>query len=109
MVSLKGMKKIFKLLTAALLTISLGVATVVCCCLGSTAKAQLQKTSACNHCQPQGSAPKHPVNPTDSCTYHLPNAEAFHSQTITAPVLVVSTSITFFDKHVATPFLPSLI
>jgi len=103
------MKKIFKISIASLLTVCLGVTTVVCCCLGPVTMAHLHKTSVCSHCPPQGSSQSHSSNPTDSCMYRLTNAEILHSQIIIASAPVVFTPVTFFDKHIATPFLLSSI
>jgi hypothetical protein len=104
------MKKIVKISIASLLAVSLSVATVVCCCIGSALTAEhTHKVSACNHCPSQGTASKHSSNPADSCTYHLTNAEISHGQIIIAHAAAVFVPASFFDRHAVRPFLPSSI
>jgi hypothetical protein len=103
------MKKILKISIASFLALSLSVATVVCCCIGSAVMAHAHKASVCNHCPPQGSSSKHSSNPADSCIYHLTNAEVSYGKIIIAHAPVVFIPATFFDQHIATPFLPSSI
>ena len=101
--------KLLKIFTASLLSVSLGVATVVCCCVAPAVMAHLHKASVCTHCLPQKSSQGHSSAPGDNCMYQLTNADAFHHQTISSPVLITFTPHTFFNKHVSIPFLSSSI
>lgn len=103
------MVKILKPTIAFLLAVSLGTATVVCCCVAPAVMAHFHKTAvACSHCPSSGTSHGHSSNPTDSCMFRVGHAEAFQGQVI-MPVPIVSTHIVLFDKHVVTPFLASSI
>jgi hypothetical protein len=78
------MKRIFKLYIACLLTVSLGVATVICCCIAPSVMAHFHKTVMCSHCQsenPNGNS----SNPARTCRYQLTSAEFSNDQTISTP------------------------
>jgi hypothetical protein len=79
------MKRIFKLLIASLLTVSLGVATVICCCIAPSVMAHFHKAVTCSHCPDKNSQGNSP-NPAGTCQQQLTSAEFLHSQTISSPV-----------------------
>ena len=108
MVYFKCMGKISKILISSLLTVSMFLATVICCCIGSAVMEQLHKPSMCKDCATQGSSHSKSSNPTEGCLYHLTSAEISHSHAISfsSPT---SSIPNFFDKHLTTPLLPSLI
>ena len=106
MLNFKCMGRIFKHSIASLLTISLAVTTVVCCCVGPAVMAHFHKTSVCSHCPTQKSSHDHSSNPGNNCMYQLTSADTFHGKIISAPTSVVFTSV-FFDHHIPTPFLAS--
>jgi hypothetical protein len=101
------MRKILKFSVAALLTITLGIATVLCCCAATAAAAQLHKVSMCGHCPAQKSSPS--SLPNNNCLYQLTNAEAAHGQDLSLHAPVVSSHGFFLHQHIATSFLPSTI
>ena len=109
MLYLKRMRKLLKIFTASLVTGCLSVMTVVCCCVAPVVMAHLHKAAVCSHCPTQDSSHGKPSNPTETCLYHLANAETSHSQTISFFAPVVFTPTIFFDKHITTSFLPSSI
>src|SRR5579863_9878105 len=102
----KCMGKITKIFISSLLTVSMFLATVICCCIGSAVMEQLHKPSMCKDCATQGSSHSKSSNPTDGCRYHLTSAEISHGQTISFSAPTVNAPFSFFDKHLATPFLP---
>ena len=97
------MRKIFNLFIASLLTVSLGVATVVCCCIAPSVMAHIHKTAMCSHCPDQGSQ-SHPVNPAGACQQQLTSAELLHSQTISFDHVLgkLFQAPIFFDNHITT-------
>lgn len=103
------MVRALKLPVSFLLVVTLAVATVICCCIGPSAVAQLHKTAMCSHCPAKNSSSGHSTSSTDSCMYRLANAEASYGQIIIAPAPTVFTPIAFFDHHTVMPFLPSLV
>jgi hypothetical protein len=103
------MGKIFKLLIASLLTASLGMATVLCCCVAPSVMAHFHKVTMCSHCSSQNSSPTHSSVPDTNCLYKLTNAEVLHSNTISFSALAVYIHGFFFDHHITRPFLPSVI
>jgi len=80
------MKRIFKLSIAALLTMTLGVATVVCCCIAPTVMAVFHKQIVCSHCPGDKSQGKS-SSPATACQQQLTSAEFLHSSTIVSPVV----------------------
>src|SRR5579872_5708412 len=103
------MKSFLKLFISFLLTVCLGVATVICCCFAPAVMAHFHKVSMCRHCPSQGPSHGHSSGPTDNCLYRLSNAEIFHGQIVISAAPAVFIHYIFFDKHLATPFLPSLV
>jgi len=81
------MKKILKFTIASVLTVSLSVATVVCCCIAPSVMAHLHKVVTCNHCPEQGSHSKS-SNPLQACQQQLTSAEFLHGQTIVSTVVI---------------------
>ena len=79
------MKKIFKLSIASLLTVSLSVATVICCCIAPSEMAHFHKTVMCSHCPSQDSHSKS-SNPAATCQNQLTSAEFNHSSSISSSV-----------------------
>jgi len=66
------MAKISKILMSSLLTVSMFVATVICCCIGSGVMAHFHKPAMC--CEKQN--PSHQDSPPmGSCQSHLTSAE----------------------------------
>jgi hypothetical protein len=102
------MSKIFKLFIALLLAISLGMATVICCCVAPAVMAHFHKVSVCSHCLSQNSSNTHSC-PDSNCSYKLTNAEAFHSHIISFSALVIYSHDFFFNQHLKSTVLPSLI
>lgn len=86
MVNFHCMKKIFKLFIASLLTVSLGVATVVCCCIAPTLTTFFHKATVCSHCPDQNSH-HNSSNPAGTCQQQLTSAEFLHPQTISSPIV----------------------
>lgn len=86
MIYFKYMKKAFKPLIVCLLTLSLGVATVLCCCIAPVVMAHFHKTVMCSHCPDQDSHGKS-SNPIASCQQQLTSADFLHSPTITSPIV----------------------
>ena len=82
------MKKIFKLLIASLLTVSLSVATVICCCIAPSVMAHFHKTVMCSHCQ-GASSHGNPSNPLGSCQNQLTSAELSHPQIVSSSIILV--------------------
>ncbi len=103
------MGKIFKILTAVLLTASVGVATVVCCCMSSVVTAHFHKVSKCIDCGSKHSSHKHSSVPDGGCTFKLPNAEALYGQTGPLLMVPVHTPHFIFIRHSPKPFGPSAI
>lgn len=101
------MRKIFKLFTASLLTVSLSVATVICCCSASAVMAHFHKVAMCGHCS-EKSSHDNSSNPDATCKYQLTSAEFSHSKTLSFSIPTVSIPFVF-DRHLSTPFLPSVI
>ena len=102
------MKRIINLSIVSLLTVSLGVATVVCCCIAPSVATLFHKSMVCGHCQDQNSR-NNPANPAAACQQQLTSAELSHGQTILfshAPGRAFSAQI-FFDKHITTLPPPS--
>jgi len=83
---LDWMKKIFKLYTASILSVSLGVATVLCCCIAPTVMALFHRTTVCSHCHGQDPQGK-PPNPAQACQQQLTSADFLHPPTISSPVV----------------------
>jgi hypothetical protein len=97
---LNRMKKIFKLFIASLLTATLGVATVLCCCIAPSVMAQFHKKVVCSHCQ--GQNPKsNSSNPAAACQQQLTSADISHAQTISSPVVSADhfPSAAIFNNH----------
>jgi hypothetical protein len=101
------MGKIFKLFIVALLAASLGMATVICCCVAPAVMAHFHKVIMCSHCSSQDSS--HSSTPDSNCSYKLTNAEAFHSHIISFSAPLVDTHSFFFNQHLTSTFLPSLV
>ncbi len=80
------MKKVLKLFIASLLTVSLGVATVICCCIAPVVMAHFHKAAMCSHCHDQNSN-DHSSNPAGTCQQQLTSAEFSHVPTISSPVV----------------------
>jgi hypothetical protein len=80
------MKKIIKLFIASLLTATLGVATVLCCCIAPSVMAQFHQKAVCSHCQGQKSQ-SNPSNPAAACQQQLTSADLSHVQTISSPAV----------------------
>ena len=80
------MKKAFKLFIAILLTASLGVATVICCCIAPSVMAHFHKKVMCSHCPDQNSHSNSP-NPAGSCQQQLTSADISHGSTISSPIV----------------------
>ena len=76
------MKKIFKLSIASVLTITLSLATVICCCIAPSVMAHFHKAVTCRHCDSQDSSNKS-SNPGAACLNQLTSAELSHTQLIT--------------------------
>jgi hypothetical protein len=102
------MRKISKIFIASLLAVSLGMATVICCCVAPAVMVHFHKVSVCSHCESQNSSQTHSC-PDSSCSYKLTNAEAFHSHSISFSAPVVYTHDFFFNQHLTSTFLPSLV
>jgi hypothetical protein len=102
------MGKIFKLLIAFALAVSLGMATVICCCVAPAVMAHFHKVSVCSHCSSQNSSNSHSC-PDSNCSYKLTNAEAFHGHIISFSAPVVDIHSFFFNHHFTSTFLPSLV
>lgn len=85
------MKRTLKFLIASLLTVSLGVATVMCCCIAPSVVALFHKTTMCSHCQGEKSH-GNSSNPLASCQSQLTSAELIHTPTLTSPVVAGSLS-----------------
>jgi len=80
------MRVSFKLFIASLLTVSLGLATVVCCCIGPSVMEHFHKAVLCSHCQDKNSQSNAP-NPAQACQQQITSADFLHSQTISAPIV----------------------
>jgi hypothetical protein len=89
------MKRIFKLYIACLLTVSLGVATVICCCIAPSVMAHFHRTVMCSHCQGENSN-GNSSNPARTCRYQLTSAEFSNNQIISTP-------------NVSAPFFPASV
>ena len=79
------MKEYYKRLIVSLLTVSLGWATVVCCCIAPSVASLFHKTVACSHCHQQD-AQGTPSNP-GACQQQLTSADILHNQIVFSPVL----------------------
>src|SRR5580658_2549144 len=81
------MNKISKILISSLLTVSMFVATVICCCIGAGVMAHFQKPAAMC-CEKQN--PSHQDSaPMGTCQNHLTSAEFSHAQIVlTAPAAI---------------------
>ena len=96
------MKKIFKLFIASILTLSLGFATVVCCCIAPSVMAHFHKVVTCSHCQAKDPNAK-PSNPAKICQQQLTSAEFFHVSTISSPIVSIHhfpASLFLNDHHI---------
>jgi hypothetical protein len=80
------MKKVFRLFIASLLTASLVLATVICCCIAPSVMAHFHKEAVCSHC-PNQSSHGNSSSPTGTCQNQLISAEFIHSQTISSPIV----------------------
>jgi len=79
------MKKILKLFVASLLTATLSVATVICCCVAPAVMAHFhQVTICCSHCADKCSH-DNSSNPGGACQNKLTSAEFSGGQTISTP------------------------
>src|SRR5580698_6923692 len=77
--------KIFKSFTAFVLAVTMFVATVVCCCIGTGVMTHFHKPAMC--CEKQNSSHQDSA-PMGTCQNHLTSAEFSHAQTIlTAPAV----------------------
>ncbi len=104
MLNSQYMIKIFKLFIASLLIISLGVATVICCCIAPSVMAHFHKAVMCSHCQGENSH-SNSSNPAGACRQQLTSAEFFHAQTISSPIVSAKffpVSV-FLNNHQVTP------
>jgi len=81
------MKKLSKILIALLLSATVSVATVICCCIAPSVMAHFHKTVTCSHCAGQDSQGKS-SNPLESCRNQLTSADL--SQSPAASVSAVS-------------------
>jgi len=102
------MGKTFKLFIAFLLAVSLGMATVICCCVAPAVMAHFHKISVCNHCSSQNSSQTHSC-PDSNCSYKLTNAESFHGNAISFSAPVIDTHSFFFNRHLTFTFHHSFV
>lgn len=102
------MKKALKLFIASLLTVSLAVATVVCCCVAPAVMAHFHKVAMCSHCHHQNPN-NHPSNPAGDCRHQSLNAELSHKQIIAFSNNLGSSfpAPIFLEKHITTLPPPS--
>ncbi len=83
-----NMKRLFRPFIASLLTVSLSVATVICCCIAPSVMAHFHQAAVCSHCQK--SSPQAPSStPLETCQNQLTSGEFLHNQIIIAPKVVV--------------------
>ena len=102
-------KHYFKILMAIILTITLSVATVVCCCIAPSVMAQFHQQVTCSHCHSPNN-PKHSSNPAEKCLNQLTSADLSVSFGIShATASVTHWPTTFFVQHHRIVFLHSLI
>jgi len=71
---------------ALLLTLSLGVATVICCCIAPSVMAQFHKAAVCSHC-PGEKSQGNPSNPAGTCQQQLTSADIFNGSIISSPIV----------------------
>ena len=102
------MARISKIFIASLLAVSLGMATVICCCVAPAIMTHFHKVSVCSHCSSQNSSQTHSC-PDSNCAYKLTNAESFHSNIISFSAPVVDTHTFFFNQHLTLTFPLSLV
>ena len=94
------MKRIPKLIIASLLAITLGVASVICCCIAPTVMAHFSKKDmACSHC-PGEKSHGNSSNPLGACQQQLTSADVIHHSTLSSSVLstkYLSLSLSFIN------------
>ena len=79
-------RRIFNSFVALLLTLSLGVATVICCCIAPSVMAHLHQKVMCSHCPGENSHSNSP-NPAGSCQQQLTSADISSASTISSPIV----------------------
>jgi hypothetical protein len=103
------MKRVLKLFLASLLTVSLSLATVICCCIAPSVIVHFHKTDACSHCSSQGAHNNAP-NPAGACQNQLTSAEFLHSQAISTPNVSATLSpVSAFLSIHRTTVIPSIL
>ena len=103
MLNYNGMRKIFNQFIASLLTISLSLATVICCCIAPVVVAHFHKVAVCSHCTGQGSQSNH-ANPASACQNQLTSADLSSAQVISSSVVSTvhfPTSAFLIDHQIA--------
>ena len=94
------MRKITNLFIASLLTMSLGVASVICCCIAPSVMAHFHQTVMCSHCMDQKSQ-SNSSNPVNACKQQLTSADISHGSIISSSVVLAHSfpSSIFVSNH----------
>ena len=80
------MRKIIKLYVASLLAVSLGVATVICCCIAPAVMAQFHRQAVCSQCLDHDSSGKS-SSPLGACQQQLTSADFLQGLTVSVPAV----------------------
>ncbi len=80
------MNRILKLLIASALTVSMCIATVLCCCIAPEVMAHFHKKVTCGHCADERSH-SNPANPAGACQQQLSSTDFLQDQISFSPAV----------------------